>query len=139
MRASFYIPLFFVPDCCRQTLGIEKGTVGDGQMTAFSTFHNEYATYGAHRARLHRNEWPPGFRANLPSAKDDLPWFRIDLRRTAVITAIATQGYGDISVAEWVTSYSVMYASKNKSIYYFMDEEGEPKVKSRFISQCMDP
>lgn len=54
----------------------------------------------------------------------------VDLGREIVITGIATQGYGDTSVSEWVTSYRLMHAvEKLGSVYYsFMDANGDVQV-----------
>lgn len=71
---------------------------------------------------------PPGYRAN-DGVSDKLPWIEIDLRKEMTITAIATQGYGDESVAEWVTSYRLMYTRK-LDFDYFMDINGDVLVRA---------
>ena len=52
--------------------------------------------------------WPPGYR----SAPEDSGsgWFKVDLDHITVITGIATQGYGDTSVNEWLLSYMLLYS-----------------------------
>lgn len=71
---------------------------------------------------------PPGYRARN-GVSDKLPWIRIDLRREFTITGIATQGYGDASIAEWVTSYRLMYAGKLE-FAYFMDVNDKVLVRN---------
>ena len=44
-----------------------------------------------------------------------------------VITAIATQGYGDSAVPEWMLQYMVMY-SNGGDYSYFKDLEGNLQV-----------
>lgn len=109
------------------SLGLENGFITDKQLSAFSAYNNDSSTYGAHRARLNLNSWPPGYRAFKIAHSNTLPWIRIDLRQQLVVTGIATQGYGDPSVAEWVSSYRLMYADK-LDFAYFVDVDGEVLV-----------
>ena len=51
----------------------------------------------------------------------------MDLGRKMVITAIATQGYGDPAVPEWMQQYMVMY-SNGGDYSYFQDLEGNLQV-----------
>lgn len=44
-----------------------------------------------------------------------------------VVTAIATQGYGDPAVPEWMQQYMVMY-SNGGDYSYFKDLEGNLQV-----------
>ena len=53
------------------------------------------------------------------------------------ITAIATQGYGDESVTEWVSSYRLMYARK-LDFDYFMDISGDVLVRAMPYIDCGD-
>lgn len=54
----------------------------------------------------------------------------VDLGREVVITGIATQGYGDTLVSEWVTSYRLMYAAEklDSDYYSFRDASGDAQV-----------
>lgn len=109
-------------------LGLENNLITDKQLSAFSAFKNDSSTYGAHRARLNLNSWPPGYRALKDTHSNSLPWIRIDLGRQLVVTEIATQGFGNTSVAEWVTGFRLMYADK-LDFAYFVDGEGEILVR----------
>lgn len=109
-------------------LGLTNGLIKDEQFSSFSAYNNDFATYGAHRARLNLTTWPPGYRSRY-SFSEETPWIRIDLQKVLVITGIATQGYGDASVAEWVTSYRLMYADK-QDFDYFKDNRGSLLVRA---------
>ena len=108
-------------------LGLANGLIKDEQFSSFSAYKDDFATYGGHRARLNLMAWPPGYRARSNSERP--PWIKIDLRKELVITGIATQGYGEASVAEWVTSYRLMYTTK-KDFDYFNDIHGKPLVST---------
>lgn len=109
-------------------LGVESGRISDHQLTAFSHYEHDYR-FGAHRARLRLNSWPPGYRADKTTLGDteQFPWIRIDLGGEQIVTGIATQGYGNASVPEWITRYKLMYATKNE-ILEFVDNDGEVMV-----------
>lgn len=113
---------------CDVPLGVESGRISDHQLTAFSNYENDYR-FGAHRARLRLNSWPPGYRADKTILGDteQFPWIRIDLGGEQIVTGIATQGYGNASVSEWITRYKLMYATKNE-ILEFVDNDGEEMV-----------
>ena len=112
------------------SLGLENGFITDKQLSAFSAYNNDSSTYGAHRARLNLKSWPPGFRALKVAHSNTLPWIRLDLGRQLAVTGIATQGYGDPSVAEWVSNYRLMYADKH-DFAYFVDVDGEVLVSGK--------
>lgn len=112
---------------CKIPLGLENGHIKDDQLSAFSAYNDDFSTFGAHRARLNLTISPPGYRARNDFS-DQLPWIRVDLRRELTITGIATQGYGDASVQEWVTSYRLMYAKK-QDFAYFTDINGDVLVR----------
>ena len=51
----------------------------------------------------------------------------MELEKEMVITAIATQRYGDDSIKEWVLQYMIMY-SNGADYHYFKDLRGILKV-----------
>lgn len=57
----------------------------------------------------------------------------INLDHDMVITGIATQGLGDVSLNEWVTSYTVFYDKRggDETVYCTM-EDGETLKVSVF-------
>lgn len=105
--------------------GLENGVIKDEQLSASSVYKNDFSTFGAQRARLNLRSWPPGYRANNDMANSHTPpWISVELGRKLIVTGIATQGYGEPSVAEWITSYRVMYAADA----YFVDLNGDVLV-----------
>lgn len=118
-------------ESCQMALGLENGLINDEQLSAFSAYNNDSSTFGAHRARLNLKSWPPGYRASKVAHSYTLPWIRVDLGKQLVVTGIATQGYGDTSVAEWLTSYRLMYADK-LDFAFVVDGDGEVLVSGIF-------
>lgn len=105
---------------------MESKRIKDQQITASSAFNDDFATYGSQRARLNLTSWPPGYRANPTELS--FTWIKVDLGTDKVITGLATQGYGDTSVTEWVTSYIAMYESRMGDMQQFTNMQGGPKV-----------
>lgn len=101
-----------------------SGEIQNVQITAQSVYENDFSTFGAQRARLNLTSWPPGYRAD-PNQKNG--WIKVELGKKKVITAIATQGYGDPAVPEWMQQYMVMY-SNGGDYSYFKDLEGNLQV-----------
>jgi hypothetical protein len=114
-----------VAAACREPLGIESGTIKDDQITVFSAYNDDFNTYGAQRARLSLTTWPQGHRANPQTASST--WLKIELKEEMVITGIATQGYGDSKIGEWVKQYMLLY-STGQDYLYFKDDKGGLKV-----------
>lgn len=110
---------------------MESKRIKDNQITASSCFNDDFASYGPQRARLNSMSWPPGYRANPEKLQSTL--IKVDLGTEKVITGLATQGYGDTSVMEWVTSYIVMYESKMGDILPVRNMQGSYKVGSNHI------
>ena len=105
---------------------MESHQIKDYQITASSSFNNSFATYGPQRARLNLESGAPGYRAN--PAKLSSIWIKVNLVTEKVITGLATQGYGDSAVMEWITSYSVMYRSKLGDFLPIKTMRGATKV-----------
>ncbi|KAL9954106.1 hypothetical protein ACROYT_G041601 [Oculina patagonica] len=105
-----------IADGCLQALGISDGTIKDYQLIASSAFDNDFKTYGPHRARLNMTSWAPGYRANPEHAAK--AWLKVEIGHIVVITAIATQGYGDESTAEWLTSYMLLYSQGTEYTFF---------------------
>ena len=69
--------------------------------------------------------WAPGYRSQPD--KGNSSWLRVDIGHMVVITGIATQGYGDLSVSEWLEGYILLY-SQGKDYAFFREENGETQV-----------
>jgi len=111
-------------------LGISDGRIKDSQLTSSSPFDNDFETYGPQRARLNMTSWPPGYRSAPDKAASG--WFKVEIGHIIVITGIATQGYGDIFVSEWLTIYMLLY-SQGDDYSFFRETNGEMQVRSVFI------
>lgn len=111
-----------------------SGEIQNVQITAQSVYDNEFSTFGAHRARLNLSSWPPGYRAD-PNQSNG--WIKVELGKKMVITAIATQGYGDPAVPEWMQQYMVMY-SNGGDYSYFKDLEGNLQVSKVYTNGKID-
>ena len=107
-----------------------SGEIQNVQITAQSVYDNDFSTFGAHRARLNLSSWPPGYRAD-PNQHNG--WIKVELGKKMVITAIATQGYGDPAVPEWMQQYMVMY-SNGGDYSYFKDLEGNLQVSKVYTN-----
>ena len=117
---------------CREPLGLASGLIEDYQLTASSAYNSDFNTFGPHRARLNLMRWPQGYRASASHPAN--PWIKVDLNKEMVITAVATQGYGDPSVEEWPVEYNLMYSKDFESdLLPLRDSDGQPKV--RFTSK----
>lgn len=100
------------------------------QISASSAWNNNRQKYGSSRARLHLDAWPPGWRAQ----KNDLsPWLQIDLLQVHVVTAVATQGYGDEKEREWVKTY-LLTTSRDGQKWISYKERGRKRVISKSIT-----
>ena len=99
-------------------LGMESGVITDSQISASSVYYN---THGPQNGRLHfKGAKAPlafvsaGWAANLLNTNQ---WLQVDLRNTARVIGIATQGRHDYD--QWVTKYKLQYGDDGQtySIY----------------------
>ena len=89
-------------------LGMESGVITDSQISASSVYYN---THGPQNGRLHfKGAKAPlafvsaGWAADLLNTNQ---WLQVDLRNTARVIGIATQGRHDYD--QWVTKYKLQY------------------------------
>lgn len=109
---------------CGHSLGLEDNRIKNSQFSASSHWMSIYK-YGPQRARLNNRDWPQGWVAD-PSDKN--PWIKVKFDDLHVITSIATQGYGNPILSEWVKSYKVTWFDR-KQDYVPYQEEGKEKVR----------
>ena len=124
-------------DKCNKNLGISDYRIRDDQMSASSAYDNDFATFGAHRARLNLTSWPPGYRANNEPPGTFL-WLKVNLDQAMAITGISTQGYGNSSAEEWVSMYMMLY-EKGDGLPFFTEIDGESLkvgVTMLFLCHC---
>lgn len=126
-----------VTDKCVKSLGISDYRISDDQMDAPTAYDDDFGSFGAHRARLNLTSWPPGYRANYEPLGTFL-WLEVSLNQKSVITGIATQGYGNSSAQEFVTSYMLMY-EKGGEMPFFTEANGEsPKASIALDTSLVD-
>lgn len=117
---------FYSSANCRSPLGMESGAIPDSALMAFSTFERDFEKYGPKRGRLHLRKPSPGYRAG--NVKANQSWIMVELGKETVVTGIATQGYGDTAMEEWVTKYTLMF-STGSVFLHFKETSGEIKVR----------
>ena len=82
--------------------------------------HNDGPEY----AQLNRREEPEGYRAKK---EDDIKFKSITFvfDKETIVTGIATQGYGDPTVQEWVEEYTLhMQAASSSHTEWVTDQDG---------------
>ena len=115
---------------------MENGAIADGQITA-STIWDSY--FVAHAARLRLKPFLSSFRIGAWVAGthhgDLSPWLQVDLGRQFNITRVATQGRQEYP--QWVTSYNLQKSDDGVTFGYYMDEQGQRKVRFLNIDKIM--
>lgn len=113
---------------------MENGAIADGQITA-STIWDSY--FVAHAARLRLKPFLSSSRIGAWVAGtnygDLSPWLQVDLGLQFNITRVATQGRQEYP--QWVTSYNLQKSDDGVMFDYYMDQEGQRKV--RFLNKFL--
>ena len=117
---------------CRNPLGMESCKIPDGALWASSAFDKDFSMFGPQRARLHLDQPPRGYRADASSVGTNGSYITVDLGNDTVVTGVSTQGYGDTTVQEWVTKYSLMFLNGN-DFWPFKETSGATRVRQCFI------
>lgn len=123
------IKFFFVkPLECLEPLGIENGTITDGQLSSSSQLDNAHA---AMQGRLKYNA-TGGSRGSWSAGNNNSSqWLQIDLLdQNNNVTRVATQGRPDTS--QWVTKYKLQY-SEDGETFHFYRGEGDTAEKVAFV------
>lgn len=84
---------------------MQNGDIKNSSLISGPTFNNDTTNYGAQFARLHS---PQGYRGDIKAPIHS--WMSIRLGHALVVTGIAVQGYGNATVNEWVTQFSLLYS-----------------------------
>ena len=122
---------FCFPETCNSALGVSDGRIENDKMTAHSLAGAAVPIPGGHNARLNKTDWPQGFRAD---GKQSPILIDVQLGKDKVITGLATQGYGDVTVRRWVTKYKVFYRRGDNVQDQLTDEGGKFMVSENFLS-----
>ena len=127
-------PKFALKSCvqfsaCIESLGMESGTITDGQITASSELSSDHI---ASFARLNRVK--EGNRGGSWSAKtnDVNQWLQIELGSEYTnVTRISTQGRSDLD--QWVETYKLQYSDDGVNYQYYREQGAtEDKVVYNF-------
>ena len=77
-----------------------------------------------------------GYRANK-SDPEIYKFVQVIFTKETILTGVATQGFGDPVVDEWVTEYIVRFArmtnGEEQKQEYINDKDGRPKVKTSLL------
>lgn len=102
---------------------MESGVIPDSALLASSMLGENY---GPRQARLHLSQPYPGYRAG--NVEGNETWIMVKLGNETVITGISTQGYGNATLKEWVTKYSLMFSAGSEFIP-LKEASGQIKVR----------
>ena len=98
------------------------GSISDSFISAGSIFNNDSASFGPGRARLNQTG---GYRAQPNSQQ---AFISVNFPQPMIVTGIATQGYSNSTVDEWLTSFLMGYTFR-ESAGYFKESQGDASAK----------
>ena len=115
---------------CNLPLGVSSGNSNDSEIMSFS-FH-DWDTLPT-EAKLNSSG---GYRAKK-SDPESYKFLQVIFTKKTILTGVATQGFGDPSVDEWVTKYIVRFVRKTNGEVlkqeYINDKDGRIKVKTSLL------
>ena len=105
-------------------LGMESGEIKPEQLKTLSMIDQDT---GPDNARLNGLR---GYRA-VKSDEIGLKFVVVEFDKETIVSGVATQGYGDPRVQEWVTQYHVMFDDNSDNFQVpILNSEGKPKVNA---------
>ena len=136
---------------CKNALGMENGSISDGQISASSEWNTTHhadqcrvattyyadqwdATHYAHQCRLQFKADGVSGGAWSAAENDIKQWLQVDLvSRFTRVTGLATQGRDDYDW--WVIEYKLLYSSDKNSNFKNYKERGQKvaKVNTPFL------
>ena len=79
-----------------------------------------------------------GYRARKGDPISDM-FVRVRFKKETIITGVATQGYGNADVQEWIKTYFVTFnRQKSREEEFLLDKHGKPKVKHLWGNKLID-
>lgn len=111
---------------------MQNGDIPDTSLISGTVYNNETQKYGAQRARLMSQK---GYRADVNRKTES--WISVDFKREVAVTGIATQGYGNATVEEWVTQFSLLYSNGGGDLKPLRDMESEYAVSYALLSTSL--
>ena len=113
---------------CQEALGMESGSICDGQITASSQYS---AFHTAVQGRLHFQAAGSLRGAWSAATEDANQWLQVYLGSEAiVITRVATQGRNGDNY-QWVTKYNLQYSDDIVN-FRFYREQGKTQSKVKY-------
>ena len=109
---------------CTQPLGMEDGSISDGQISASS---ERRLRFGPANARLNFSGDYTRVAAWMPENNDRNQWLQVDFGNETKVTGIDTQGRVCRNCHQWVKEYTVSY-SKDNVTFQRSKEDGNVKV-----------
>ena len=114
---------------CNKPLGMQDGTISDGQISASS---ERRLYFGPENARLNFSGTRMRVSAWVARKRDRNPWLQVDFGNVTIVTGIDTQGRASSSSCgechDWVKNYTVSYSQDNATFYQYR-QDGRVKVQ----------
>ncbi|KAL9964037.1 hypothetical protein ACROYT_G027611 [Oculina patagonica] len=105
---------------CDEALGMESGSISDGQITASSQYNNNHA---AVQGRLHFNATSVKAGSWTAARKDTNQWLQVDLGSSFfTVTRVATQGRDWYFKLQCVTKYNLQYSDDGVNFQYYKEQ-----------------
>lgn len=101
---------------------MEDNRIKNSQIIGGSAYNGDYVNFGSQNARLHNSR---GFKADPTTLPPSSNVIEVQFEEEMVVTAIATQGYGD----EWVTSFNMFYSDSLGNQQPVKDIDGKQMVR----------
>lgn len=110
---------------CNLPLGISSGKFTTDKIITISVYdHGTYPT----EAKLNSSG---GYRAKL-NDPIEYKFVAVKFDNETIVTGVATQGFGDPEIQEWVTHYSIKFtrqkSGEDEAEEYILGSDGRPKV-----------
>ena len=120
--------LFLYPSAteCNTPLGMEDGTITDGQISASSEYPYS-VSHGPANARLNFRGGNGRTGSWSVAPGDNNPWLKVDFLHETTVTGVITQGRPDACCPQWVSRYTVSYSQDGVNFQNYM-ENGQRKV-----------
>ena len=128
-----FVCLFFcfcVAPECNKALGMQDGTIADGQISASS---ERRLDFGPENARLNFGGTRMRVGAWVARKRDRDQWLQVDFGNVTIVTGIDTQGRASSSCGEchdFVKNYTVSYSQENATFHQYKENGNYTKVEN---------
>ena len=121
---------FCVAPECNKPLGMQDGTISDGQISASS---ERRLYFGPENARLNFSSDSTRVAAWMPENNDANQWLQVDFGNETIVTGIDTQGRASNQCPkcdQWVKNYTVSYRQDNATFRQYKENGNYTKVEN---------